>query len=239
MMPQEELRLERLPAHVGMVMDGNGRWAKERGLPRVMGHHAGVKAVERVVQAAKDWGIRTLSLYAFSTENWKRPQGEVLGLMGLFRYYLRSKLDRLREERARLRFAGRLEDLPEDIREILRESEEATRDNDAITVVICINYGGRQEVLDAVNRILRSGSSDPLDDASFRRFLYLPDLPDPDLLIRSSGELRMSNFWLYQGAYSEYYFSPLYWPDFGPEEFGKALRDYASRERRYGDAGTR
>ena len=229
----------RLPAHVGVVMDGNGRWARERGLPRVMGHHAGVKAVERVVQAAKDRGIRCLSLYAFSTENWKRPQGEVLGLMGLFRYYLRAKLKRLQEERARLRFAGRLEDLPEDIQQILAESEEATRSNDAITVVICINYGGRQEVLDAVNRILRSGSPDPLDDASFRRFLYLPDLPDPDLLIRSSGELRMSNFWLYQGAYSEYYFSPLYWPDFGPEEFGKALRDYASRERRYGDAGTR
>jgi undecaprenyl diphosphate synthase len=138
-----------------------------------------------------------------------------------------------------LRFAGRLEDLPEDIREILRESEEATRDNDAITVVICINYGGRQEVLDAVNRILAQGTPGPVDDQAFRRHLYLPDLPDPDLLIRSSGELRMSNFWLYQGAYSEYYFSSLYWPDFGPEEFEKALRDYAGRERRYGDARAR
>jgi len=225
---------EGLPRHVGIVMDGNGRWAKARHLPRVMGHHAGVKAIERTVRAAKEFGIRVLSLYAFSTENWKRPPGEVTGLMGLFRHYLRSRLEVLRKEDARMRFAGRREGLPGDVLEILDEVEAQTREGRALDVVICLNYGGRQEILDAVGRMLAEGVKPPADEATFRKFLYLSDLPDPDLLIRTSGELRMSNFWLFQGAYSEYYFSNVLWPDFGREELAAALEAYAGRERRYG-----
>jgi undecaprenyl diphosphate synthase len=156
--------------------------------------------------------------------------------MALFRHYLRIKVEALRAEDARLRFAGRLEGLPDDIREILADSERRTREGGAIQVVVCLNYGGRQEILDAVNRLLRERREEdgPIDEAAFRSALYLPDLPDPDLLIRTSGELRMSNFWLYEGAYSEYYFTDLLWPDFGMDELRRALEDYAGRERRYG-----
>lgn len=222
--------------HVGIVMDGNGRWAKARGLPRILGHHAGVRAVEKTVRAAKDLNIPYLSLYAFSTENWKRPQGEVLGLMGLFRYYMKSKLKELCKENARIRFAGKLDALPEDIQEILADAEERTRGYTAIQLIICLNYGGRQELLDAVNKIVTSGSKMPVTDDILRSALYLPDVPDPDLLIRTSGELRMSNFWLWQSAYSEFYFTDKYWPNFGSDDFRLAISDYYGRERRYGKA---
>lgn len=222
--------------HIGIVMDGNGRWAKSRGLPRILGHHAGVRAVEKVVRAAKELNIQYLSLYAFSTENWKRPKGEVLGLMGLFRYYMRLKLDELCRENARMRFAGNLQALPEDIREILSDVEERTKTCTDIQLIICLNYGGRQELLDAVNKIVASGCRAPITEDILRDCLYLPDVPDPDLLIRTSGELRMSNFWLWQSAYSEYYFTDKYWPDFGKEDLELAISDYSGRERRYGKA---
>ncbi len=223
-------------SHIGIVMDGNGRWAKARSLPRIMGHHEGVKAVERIVRAANDLSVPYLSIYAFSTENWKRPKGEVLGLMGLFRYYMKSKLDSLCKENTRIRFAGSLDALPEDIRIILREAEAKTECNTGTQLIVCLNYGGRQEILDAVNKIIASGTEEEITEESIKKYLYLPDVPDPDLLIRTSGELRMSNFWLWQGAYSEYYFTDKYWPEFNKQDLEEAISDYCGRDRRYGKA---
>jgi len=223
-----------LPCHVAIIMDGNGRWAKKRGLPRIMGHHAGVRAVERAVRAARDAGIKTLSLYAFSSENWKRPEKEVLGLMGLFRLIIRSKVDQLLLEGARIRFAGKIDGLPSDVQDIIREAEGKTAEQVGLQLVICLNYGGRQEILDAFNRAAASGEARPLDEKAFRKYLYLPDVPDPDLIIRTSGEMRLSNFWLWESAYSEFYFTEKLWPDFGPEDLEKALNIYQGRERRYG-----
>lgn len=222
--------------HVAIIMDGNGRWAKEKHLPRVMGHHAGVRAVERVMRAAKDLDIPYISLYAFSTENWKRAQSEVKGLMGLFRYYMRAKLSELCKEKCRVRFAGNIPALPEDIAGILHEVEEATKIYSERNLIICFNYGGRQEILDAVNKIISQGTKAPVTAEVFRRSLYLPDVPDPDLIIRTSGEMRLSNFWLWQSSYSEYYFTRQYWPDFDKSSLEEAVRNYYERERRYGKA---
>lgn len=226
----EDKRLE----HVGIIMDGNSRWARSRGLPAILGHREGVKAVERTLTAAKELGIPCVSLYAFSTENWKRPKAEVLGLMGLLKYYMKLKLEELNRENARVRFAGNLSALSEDIREILSDAEEKTRNNDSMQLVVCLNYGGRQEILDAVSRMIEEGVSQPVTEEVFRKYLYLPDIPDPDLLIRTSGELRMSNFWLWQGSYSEYYFTDKFWPDFGRQDLEMAVADFYRRERRYG-----
>ena len=228
----EENRLN----HIGIIMDGNRRWARSRGLPAILGHREGIKAVERTLIAAKELGIPCVSLYAFSTENWKRPKSEVLGLMGLLKYYLKLKLKELNQENARIRFAGNISALSEDIQEILLDSEQKTRNNDSMQLVVCLNYGGRQEILDAVNKMIGDGVSLPVTEDVFRQYLYLPDLPDPDLLIRTSGELRMSNFWLWQGSYSEYYFTDKYWPDFGKPDLEMAIADYYRRERRYGKA---
>ena len=223
-------------AHVAIIMDGNGRWAKSKHLPRVMGHHAGVRAVERTVRAAKDLDIPYISLYAFSTENWKRPKGEVLGLMGLFRYYMNSKLNELCREKTRMRFAGDLAALPEDIRQILRSAEEKTEQYEERQLIICLNYGGRKEIIDAINKITAQNPQSPVTEEMLRENLYLPDVPDPDLIIRTSGELRLSNFWLWQSSYSEYYFTDKYWPDFNKEDLEEAVKDYYERERRYGKA---
>ena len=222
--------------HVAIIMDGNGRWAKSRHLPRVMGHHAGVRAVERTVRAAKDLGIPYISLYAFSTENWKRPKGEVLGLMGLFRYYMSSKLNELCKEETRMRFAGDLAALPEDIRQILRNAEEKTEKYTERQLIVCLNYGGRREIIDAINKITAQTPQATVTEEMLRENLYLPDIPDPDLIIRTSGELRLSNFWLWQSSYSEYYFTDKYWPDFNKEDLEEAVKDYYERERRYGKA---
>ncbi|MCD8233163.1 MAG: di-trans,poly-cis-decaprenylcistransferase [Cloacibacillus porcorum] len=220
--------------HVAIIMDGNGRWAKSRHLPRVMGHHAGVRAVERTVRAAKDLGIPYISLYAFSTENWKRPKGEVLGLMGLFRYYMNSKLNELCKEETRMRFAGDLAALPEDIRQILRNAEEKTEKYTERQLIVCLNYGGRKEIIDAINKITAQNPKTTVTEEMLRENLYLPDIPDPDLIIRTSGELRLSNFWLWQSSYSEYYFTDKYWPDFNKEDLEETVKDYYERERRYG-----
>ncbi|MDO4561537.1 MAG: polyprenyl diphosphate synthase [bacterium] len=222
--------------HVAIIMDGNGRWAKSKHLPRVMGHHAGVRAVERTVRAAKDLDIPYISLYAFSTENWKRPKGEVLGLMGLFRYYMSSKLNELCKENTRMRFAGDLAALPEDIRLILRNAEEKTAKYADRQLIVCLNYGGRKEIIDAINKITAQNPQAPVTEEMLRENLYLPDVPDPDLIIRTSGELRLSNFWLWQSSYSEYYFTDKYWPDFDKEDLEEAVKDYYERERRYGKA---
>jgi undecaprenyl diphosphate synthase len=232
----EALERSKLPRHVGIVMDGNGRWAKKRGLPRVIGHQAGMKALERVIDAAKEIGIRYLSVYAFSTENWNRASNEVQGLMGLFRYYLKGKMEQMHRRGARVRFAGRMDAFPEDILNVVAAAEEKTKDNVGIDVIFCVNYGGRQEILDAVTKLMASGHEGPVTEECLRGFMYAPDVPDPDLLIRTGGELRMSNFWLWGSAYSEYYFSDVLWPDFGGSEFEGALVSYAGRERRYGTA---
>ena len=222
--------------HVAIIMDGNGRWAKSKHLPRVMGHHAGVRAVERTVRAAKEMDIPYISLYAFSTENWKRPKGEVLGLMGLFRYYMSAKLNELCKENTRMRFAGDLAALPEDIRLILRNAEEKTAKYADRQLIVCLNYGGRKEIIDAINKITAQNPQAPVTEEMLRENLYLPDVPDPDLIIRTSGELRLSNFWLWQSSYSEYYFTDKYWPDFDKEDLEEAVKDYYERERRYGKA---
>lgn len=222
--------------HIGIVMDGNGRWAKSRGLPRLFGHREGIKAVERIIRAAKDFGLPCLSLYAFSTENWKRPKEEVSGLMGLFKFYISAKIDEINRENARMRFAGNLRALPKDVLEILKRAEERTQSNTGLQLIICLNYGGRQEILDAVSAMIAAGEQAPVTEDMLRKYLYLPDVPDPDLLIRTSGEQRMSNFWLWQGSYSEYYFTDKYWPDFDKEDLQAAISEYYGRERRYGKA---
>jgi undecaprenyl diphosphate synthase len=227
---------ESLPRHIGIVMDGNGRWAKKRFLPRVIGHQAGMKALERTVDDAKEIGIRYLSLYAFSTENWKRPASEVSGLMGLFKYYLKGKIGQMHRKGARVRFAGRMSVFPGDILGVVRGAEELTKDNTEIDVIFCVNYGGRGEILDAAENLIKSGHEGPVTEEDLSSRMYLPDVPDPDLLIRTGGEFRMSNFWLWEGAYSEYYFSDAYWPDFNRAELEKAIESYIGRERRYGTA---
>lgn len=220
--------------HIGIIMDGNGRWAKSRGLPRLIGHREGIKAVENVIRAANDLGIPYLSLYAFSTENWGRPKPEVAGLMGMLKFYTNLKVRDIHAENARIIFAGNLDALPWDIAGTLRDAERLTERNTGLTLIICLNYGGRQEITDAVNAMLADGVKPPVTQEDLRKYLYLPDIPDPDLLIRTGGELRMSNFWLWQGAYSEYYFTDKFWPDFGRPDLEEAIKVYYGRERRYG-----
>jgi undecaprenyl diphosphate synthase len=224
----------KIPAHIGIIMDGNRRWAKQRGLPAIAGHRAGMSALENVIDSAHEFGVKYLSLYAFSTENWKRAPSEVEGLMGLFRLYLKNKVERLRARGARIRFVGNMDAFDMDIYEGSREAEEKTRANGAIDVIICVNYGGRQEIVDAINRLLAEGARCPVTEDAVRDKLYAPDIPDPDLIIRTGGEFRTSNFWLWEGAYSEYYFTDLYWPEFGRKELELAISSFSERERRYG-----
>jgi undecaprenyl diphosphate synthase len=215
-------------------MDGNGRWAKKRFLPRLLGHRAGVKAIERTVRAADSIGIEYLSLYAFSTENWKRPETEISGLMSIFRFVLRRKVDEMKEKNVRLRFAGFRDGLPKDVQELMEWAELETEHNTGLTLVPCLNYGGRQEVLHAVEKLLEQGKTPPLTEKDLRMCLYLPDLPDPDLIIRTSGEKRLSNFWLWQSSYSELFFTDILWPDFDEKELEIAVQYFSNRERRYG-----
>jgi undecaprenyl diphosphate synthase len=226
----------KIPAHIGIIMDGNRRWAKKRGLPAIAGHRAGMKALEKVIDNAHEFGVKYLSLYAFSTENWKRNLLEVEGLMALFRLYLKDKVERLCARGARIRFVGKMDAFDGDIRDGVREAEEKTGRNSGIEVIICVNYGGRQEIVDAVNRLLAERAEYPVSEDAVRSRLYAPDVPDPDLIIRTGGELRMSNFWLWEGAYSEYYFTDAYWPEFGGKELQLAISNFSERERRYGAA---
>ena len=225
--------LYKIPEHVAIIMDGNGRWAKRRGLNRVYGHREGVKTVERTIKFAKKVGIKYLTLFAFSTENWQRPIEEVNAIMQLFVEYIHEKLPFLKENNIRLSFMGRKEGLYEEVVQSMNKAEEETKDLDSLTVIIALNYSGKTEIVDAVNKIIKS-NVDNVDEESFRNFLYLPNIPDPDLLIRTSGEKRISNFLLWQLAYTELYFTDVLWPDFCEEEFLKALYDYQSRDRRFG-----
>jgi undecaprenyl diphosphate synthase len=225
-----------IPRHVGIIMDGNGRWAKKRGLPRIMGHRAGMKAVEEIVSSARDIGVKYLSLYAFSTENWKRMPTEIEGLRELFHIYLIDKVEKMHERGVKIRFSGHVSAFGPDIFEYAKNAEEYTKNNTNLEVVFCVNYGGRQEIVDAVNKLLSERVEGPITEDVLRARMYVPDVPDPDLLIRTGGELRMSNFLLWEGAYSEYYFTDIYWPDFKGAELEKAVLDYSGRERRYGVA---
>jgi undecaprenyl diphosphate synthase len=220
-------------------MDGNGRWAKQRGLPRLEGHRRGVETVRTVVDAAREIGIRYITLYAFSAENWKRPADEVSGLMGLLDYFLKRELNNLIKNRVRLLTIGRTEALPENVQRELKRVIEATKDFKEWTLVLALNYGSRTEVADAARDYAAAvqAGTEKLSDASWERFsrhLYTADIPDPDLLIRTSGEQRVSNFLLLQCAYAEMIFTPVAWPDFGQADLQAAVDEYARRERRYG-----
>jgi len=214
-------------------MDGNGRWAERRGLPRIAGHREGAKAVERVVFASIKRGIKYLSLYAFSTENWKRPEAEVRGLMSILKLYFLMKIDRLKWAGVRVRVGGRWKELPQDVVKIIELAVDETKANDKLHLIVYLNYGGRREIVDAVNSILGDGKR-MVDEESFRSFLYIPDVPDPDLVIRTSGEKRVSNFLLWQIAYAELYFTETLWPDFGEDDLDAAIADYNKRKRRFG-----
>jgi undecaprenyl diphosphate synthase len=236
----EAIDPNRLPAHVAVIMDGNGRWAKRRNLPRVAGHKAGVEPVRVTVETCARLGIRALTLYAFSVENWKRPRAEVDTLWRLLRIYLRRELPNLRRNDIRLAAIGRVQALPAQAREELEAAVQATSSNHGLQVNLAINYGGRNEVVDAVNAILdearRKGRLDSLtvDDAAIASHLYTAGLPDPDLLIRTSGEMRISNFLLWQIAYAELYVTDTLWPDFTRTELLRAILDYQKRDRRFG-----
>jgi undecaprenyl diphosphate synthase len=230
------------PNHVAIIMDGNGRWAKARGLPRVAGHRRGADAVRRVVRGAGELGIPVLTLFAFSTENWTRPADEVNDLMGLLRHYLRNELDELRRNGARLRVIGNREGLASDIVRDISDAENMTRGNSRIDVNICINYGARAEILQAIRSLARQVAAgelaaDRIDEDRFESELLTAGVPDPDLLIRTSGEQRISNFMLWQCAYAELVFVDTLWPDFGKEHLEQAIAEFRRRERRYGGVG--
>ncbi len=231
-----------MPVHVAIIMDGNGRWAKAKGLPRTVGHRQGAEVVRTVVQAAADLGVEYLTLYGFSSENWKRPPKEVRDLMGLLRYYLRSEVAYLHENGVRLRVIGDRKRLDPDIVELIEQAEHSTAGNRALNLVIAISYSGRGEIIDAVKDLadeVASGRMQPdeVNDASFARYLYTADIPDPDLLIRTSGEQRISNFLLWQCAYTEFVFVDTLWPDFSRQDFESSVREYQNRDRRFGTAG--
>lgn len=228
-----------VPRHVAIIMDGNGRWAQQHKLPRLSGHEAGRKSVKAVTMAAIEEGVRYLTLYAFSVENWQRPRDEVQGLMGLLRGVLREELAEMGREGIRLRTIGRRQDLPEAVREELEVAIEKTKTNTKLDLILALSYGSRVEITEAAKTIAReakAGTLDPeaVDEKTFAQHLYTRDLPDPDLLIRTSGEMRVSNFMLWQISYAEIYVTPVLWPDFGKKEFAAALADYAKRERRFG-----
>jgi len=227
------------PAHVAIIMDGNGRWAKSRGLPRVEGHRRGVEAARKVVQAAPDLGIGYLTLFGFSSENWQRPQDEVRDLMGLLRLYLRNEVTNLHKNGARLRIIGDRSRLSDDIRTLIENAEALTQANTRLQLIIALSYGARAEIVAAARRLAeaaKDGRLDPaqIDEAVFDRELLTADIPDPDLLIRTSGELRLSNFLLWQCAYTELVFTERLWPDFDRSDLEQAIEEFHRRERRYG-----
>ena len=226
----------KVPLHVAIVMDGNGRWAEQRGLPRLTGHRAGVDNIQPVLQALARRGVQYVSVYAFSTENWNRPATEVAGLMDILRESIERETQALHEQGVRILHLGRLDRLSRELRESIIQAQERTRNNQGVTLSVAFDYGGRAEIVEALKNIIRDGlSPDELDEKCIARYLYTSMLPDPDLIIRTGGELRLSNFFLWQTAYSEYYPTPTLWPDLGPEEVGKALEDYSGRQRRFGN----
>jgi undecaprenyl diphosphate synthase len=226
---------DKVPPHIAIIMDGNGRWAHERELPRLEGHRAGVDNLRRVLEACGEFGVKYLTLYAFSTENWDRPEEEVQGLMNILEDVIDHELDELQENGVQLRHLGRLERLSDELQEKVRQAIGMTKDNNRLVLSIAWNYGGRDEIVYALEKIVAEGiAPEDITEELFSEYLFTSGLPDPDLIIRTSGEMRVSNFLIWQGAYSEWYVTPKYWPDFGREELLEALIDYAARERRFG-----
>jgi undecaprenyl diphosphate synthase len=226
---------DQLPQHVAIIMDGNGRWANERGLPRLLGHRAGTDNVRTVLEASVEFGIRFLTIYAFSTENWNRPTDEVSGLFDIMAEVIRSETEELHRNGVCVKHVGRLEGLPPPLVDALREATALTHENNRLVLNVAFNYGGRAELVDAVRRIIQDKvACESVDEDLINKYLYSVGQPDPDLIIRTAGEMRLSNFLIWQSAYSEYYFTNTYWPDFGREEFRQALATYARRKRRFG-----
>jgi len=224
-----------IPAHVAIIMDGNGRWALSRGLPRLAGHRAGTENLRRVIEACIEFGIRYLTIYAFSTENWGRPEEEVQGLMEIFEDVIDRELQELYDQGVQLRHIGRLDRLKPTFREKVIHAVEFTKENTRLILNIAFNYGGRDEIVCAIQHMIDDGvKADDVTADLVSQYLFTAGVPDPDLIIRTSGELRGSNFLIWQGAYSEWYFPPTYWPDFDKEELHKALEEFQRRERRYG-----
>jgi undecaprenyl diphosphate synthase len=229
------LELELTPAHVGVMCDGNRRWARQRDLPELDGHAAGVEAIRALLRHAVRRGVPVMTLYAFSRENWARSDEEVTGLFGLLEAAIRSETAELRAEGVRIRLLGRLDELPTDTRRSIGEALDATAGGDRLLLNICFNYAGRTELVDAVRRLVAEGTPpDRIDEGTIGASLYTAGLPDPDLVIRTGGEQRLSNFLIWQSAYAEFYFTEALWPDFGPDAFDAALLEFASRHRRFG-----
>lgn len=226
---------EKIPTHVAIIMDGNGRWARERGLPRLAGHRAGVENLRRVLEACVEFGIPYLTIYAFSTENWERPQAEVRGLMNILEDVIDRELEELHANGVQLRHIGRLDRLNPALQKKVLDAIKLTSNNKRLVLNVAWNYGGRAEIVHAIQQMMVEGvSPDEVDEELVSSYLYTAKCPDPDLIIRTSGEFRVSNFLIWQCAYAEWYIPPTYWPDFGREELLKALRTYAQRERRFG-----
>jgi undecaprenyl diphosphate synthase len=238
----ETLDLQKLPRHVAIIMDGNGRWAKQRGMNRIRGHEEGAESVRAIVRATREIGIPWLTLYAFSEENWRRPKIEVQALMMLLKRFLRSEVREMLDNGIRFQAIGRLHKLPRDVQKTLRETAEQTASNRNMVLTLALSYGGRQEVTDAVRSLVQKVEegkvhSSDISEALVSEHLYTAAMPDPDLLIRTSGESRISNFLLWQIAYAEIYMTPIYWPDFRKEAYVEALIEYQKRERRFGATG--
>lgn len=236
---QRILKRGRLPEHIAIIMDGNGRWARKRGLPRISGHTAGVRTVKRVVRAAGEIGLKFLTLYTFSTENWKRPREEVSAIMKLLEVTTRREINELDKNNVRLITTGRIEELSPRRRAILEKATRKTKGNTGLTLNLALSYSGRIEILDAIKRIAQDVKNSKvkmknINESLFSEYLYTKDLPDPDLLIRTSGEMRISNFLLWQTSYTELYITEVLWPDFSVEDFYRAISDYQDRERRFG-----
>ncbi len=227
--------LSKIPHHIGIIMDGNGRWAQNRGLLRALGHQAGVDNIKRILESCVQHGIKVLTIYAFSTENWQRPPEEVSGLMRLLGLTIQRQLNDLHKNGVRILHSGRLEGINQQLQQQILHAIEVTRNNQRITLNVAFNYGGRAEILDAVRRAIADGiHPDNLTEQLFSKYLYTGEMPDPDLIIRTGGEWRLSNFLIWQAAYAEYYATPTYWPDFDEEELYKALVEYNLRDRRFG-----
>ncbi len=225
----------KLPRHIVVIMDGNGRWANRKGFDRISGHKEGMKSVKSVVKASRELGIKAVTLFAFSAQNWKRPKSEVDALMGLLKEYLIKEVNRLVEKGIKLNAIGRLWELPSDVYEVLVKTTEKTKLCKEMTLTLALSYGGREEIIDAIKKIISDGiSPEDLDEDSFSKFLYTSNLPEPDLLIRTSGEIRLSNFLLWQLAYTEIYVTKTLWPDFKKKHLIRALINYQNRERRFG-----
>ncbi|MBI4318501.1 MAG: isoprenyl transferase [Chloroflexi bacterium] len=234
-LPGERPDLAKVPEHVAIIMDGNGRWAQMRGLPRLAGHRAGTENIRNVLEGCVEFGVKTLTIYAFSTENWGRPRQEVRGLMSILGRVIRRDTKRLHENGVRLRHIGRLDDLPQKLREAIIRALDLTKSNTAITLNVAFNYGGRREILDAVRGMIADRvAPERVDEGMLSSYLYTSGQPDPDLIIRTAGEMRLSNFLIWQSAYAEYYTTPVFWPDFTKDELRKALLAYGQRERRFG-----